>query len=109
MRTQLVVVVAVLLLPQLAATTVAPGAANIAQPGCPSKCGKVVIPYPFGLANHTHYCYRKGFKVTCHRPHGGAPRLLLGTTTEGPEVLKISLKNGTVRIRSKVRSCHSRI
>jgi hypothetical protein len=104
MHTQLLVV-AVLLLPQLAVTTVAPAAANtIAQPGCPSKCGKVEIPYPFGLSDHPH-CYRKGFEVTCHRPHGGAPRLSLGTTTsKGPDVLEISVKHSTVKIRSPVRS-----
>ena len=83
---------------QLAATAIAAAAANIALPGCQSKCGELDIPYPFGT---TAGCYRPGFKVTCNpKPGAGvAQRLMLGDAG-GPVVLEISVPNSTVRIRS---------
>ncbi|CAL5013348.1 unnamed protein product [Urochloa decumbens] len=102
-------VAAALLLLLLATTTAAAAAANIALPGCESKCGDVDIPYPFGT---TAGCYRPGFKVTCQRSggkdddHAHPPKLLLGSDSvsgDGPhQVLEISVQNATVRVSSTV-------
>ncbi|CAL5001351.1 unnamed protein product [Urochloa decumbens] len=97
--------VAAALPPLLLATTIAAAAANIALPGCESKCGDVDIPYPFGT---TAGCYRPGFKVTCHRTagkddHAHPPKLLLGRESDGQhQVLEISVQNATVRVSSTV-------
>uniref|UniRef100_A0A453CV07 Protein kinase domain-containing protein n=2 Tax=Aegilops tauschii subsp. strangulata TaxID=200361 RepID=A0A453CV07_AEGTS len=71
---------------------------NMALPGCPSSCGDIAIPYPFGIGPG---CYLDGFNLTCnddgsHRP----PKLFLGDGTV--EVLEISLENTTVRVSSVV-------
>ncbi|XP_039855393.1 putative wall-associated receptor kinase-like 16 [Panicum virgatum] len=91
--------VPVLLLLQLAtAATTSSAAAGVALAGCESKCGGVDVPYPFGSSDG---CHRAGFKVTCDRAHQ-PPRLFLGGG--GPEVLEVSLRNSTVRVRGAVWS-----
>ncbi|CAD6246093.1 unnamed protein product [Miscanthus lutarioriparius] len=93
-----------LLLLQLATTAgttwTAVAAANMA--GCESKCGDVEVPYPFGFGT-SNGCHRAGFEVTCDRAYR-PPKLSLGSGGGGPEVLEISLRNSTVRVRSTVWS-----
>jgi hypothetical protein len=87
--------VVALLLAQLAT---AAAAANIALAGCESKCGDIDVPYPFGT---TYGCHRTGFEVTCDRSYQ-PPRLFI--QSDGPEVLAISVRNSTVRVRATVWS-----
>lgn len=91
-----------LLLLATAATTPSPAAAaGIAMPGCESKCGGVDVPYPFGTSDG---CHRAGFKITCDRTHQPSKRFLGADGGGGPEVLEVSLRNSTVRVRGAVWS-----
>ncbi|OEL16473.1 Wall-associated receptor kinase 2 [Dichanthelium oligosanthes] len=65
---------------------------QIGLPGCPTSCGDVSVPYPFGIAPG---CSLAGFYLTCDTTHT-PPRLLLGNGTL--QVTGISLDNSTVRV-----------
>lgn len=65
------------------------------KPGCPSNCGNVTVPYPFGIGLG---CYMAtGFDVTCNSSYD-PPLLFLGTSNL--QVQQISLTN--LRIRNSV-------
>lgn len=70
-------------------------AGPIALPGCPESCGRIAVPYPFGIGKG---CSHPGFNLTCDKTRH-PPKLFLGN---GVEVLGISLMDGTVWIRSNV-------
>ncbi|KAK3160510.1 hypothetical protein QOZ80_1BG0060410 [Eleusine coracana subsp. coracana] len=64
-----------------------------ALPNCPTTCGEVAVPYPFGIGAG---CYRSpGFNLTCDTTRDPPRLLLLGATAF--QVLAISLANATVR------------
>uniref|UniRef100_A0ACD5Z2G5 Uncharacterized protein n=1 Tax=Avena sativa TaxID=4498 RepID=A0ACD5Z2G5_AVESA len=54
-----------------------PSAAELAQAGCPSRCGDVDISYPFGIGPG---CFRQGLELTCDNT-ANPPRLFLGNST----------------------------
>ncbi|KAF7082629.1 hypothetical protein CFC21_086487 [Triticum aestivum] len=70
------------------AAQVTPGAGS----RCPTSCGAVRVPYPFGIGDGCHW---PGFNLTCDRTRTGEPRLLVGS---GLRVVGISLANSTVRV-----------
>ncbi|WVZ54809.1 hypothetical protein U9M48_005554 [Paspalum notatum var. saurae] len=69
--------------------------APIGLAGCNTSCGKVQVPYPFGLGPDAH-CYLPGFNLTCNTSYG-QPRLLLGDDSSF-QVVDISLADSTVRV-----------
>uniref|UniRef100_A0A0E0ILE4 Protein kinase domain-containing protein n=1 Tax=Oryza nivara TaxID=4536 RepID=A0A0E0ILE4_ORYNI len=81
-----------------AATMAATTALTVSLPGCPSSCGSMVIPYPFGVGAG---CHLAGFAVTCNRSYH-PPKLFL-RHADAAEVLEISLLNSTVIVSSAVR------
>ncbi|KAF7067382.1 hypothetical protein CFC21_073282 [Triticum aestivum] len=66
-----------LLLPPCAGAAAAP-VPVIGMPGCETRCGDMVVPYPFGMG--PSYCYLPGFNLTCDWL-SDPPRLLLGDGT----------------------------
>ncbi|KAI3677542.1 hypothetical protein L6452_36807 [Arctium lappa] len=41
-------------------------ATNLAKPGCPSRCGDVIVPYPFGIGINSNCSIGPGFDVYCN-------------------------------------------
>lgn len=83
----LVLVLAVAL--QFSVSLSAAAGANVVAPlppdNCAMTCGKVVVPYPFGIGSPGCYC--PGFNLTCINKTSGILR-----------VVDISLRNSTVRV-----------
>ncbi|XP_015696656.2 wall-associated receptor kinase 3-like [Oryza brachyantha] len=80
----------------LQAATMAATALSLSLLGCPSSCGSMVIPYPFGVGEG---CHLAGFAVTCNRSYH-QPKLFLGDGGGATEVLEISILNSTVVVSS---------
>ncbi|KAL6844962.1 hypothetical protein ACP4OV_025621 [Aristida adscensionis] len=70
----------------------AAGGRPIGLPNCPTRCGTISVPYPFGISPG---CSLPDFNLTCDTSHT-PPRLLLGNGTL--QVMDISLNNSTVRV-----------
>ncbi|KAL6137237.1 hypothetical protein ACLB2K_062529 [Fragaria x ananassa] len=76
----------------------------LAKPNCPSHCGSIEIPFPFGIGPG---CYQdnstfdRGFQILCDSStNPPKPFLKLPNNTQ-PEVLEISIE-GTLRINSPI-------
>ncbi|KAL6655026.1 hypothetical protein ACP70R_005852 [Stipagrostis hirtigluma subsp. patula] len=67
---------------------------RIGLPGCPTSCGNVSVPFPFGIRPG---CHLPGFNLTCDDTQA-PPRLLIGAGGV-LQVVDISLDNATVRVR----------
>ncbi|KAL6134993.1 hypothetical protein ACLB2K_067221 [Fragaria x ananassa] len=69
----------------------------IAKPNCPSHCGGIEIPYPFGIGAGC-YINDDWFRVFCDNSTGSPRPFLNGTNLE---VLNISVE-GTLRVRNPI-------
>ncbi|CAO2149172.1 unnamed protein product [Urochloa humidicola] len=68
-------------------------------PGCPTSCGKVTVPYPFGIGTNCSLPGSfPGFNLTCDDHAFDPPRLFLGDPTDRVKITDISLENVTVRV-----------
>lgn len=78
----------------------------IGLPGCPTRCGNVSVPYPFGIRTG---CSLPGFDLTCDRAHRPPRLLLLGAagTASILQVTAISLDDATISVRSSAMVNHT--
>ncbi|CAL4900185.1 unnamed protein product [Urochloa decumbens] len=68
---------------------------QIGLPGCPTICGNVSVPYPFGIAPE---CSLPGFNLTCDDTSRGVPPRLSFGGDGTLRVTNISLDDATVRV-----------
>ncbi|URD96310.1 Wall-associated receptor kinase [Musa troglodytarum] len=63
--------------------------------GCPTTCGNVDIPYPFGIGPD---CFREGFELYCNETEAGVEKPFVFNV----EVIDISVPLGQARLLSPV-------
>ncbi|XP_062009103.1 wall-associated receptor kinase-like 10 isoform X1 [Rosa rugosa] len=81
-----------------ATVAAAPQQILIAKPNCPSHCGNISIPYPFGIGPG---CYADNwFEILCNESVS-PPKPFLNRTTLNLEVLEISIA-GTLKVRNPI-------
>ncbi|CAN6328611.1 unnamed protein product [Urochloa humidicola] len=68
---------------------------QIGLPGCPTICGNVSVPYPFGI---TPKCSLPGFNLTCDDASRGTPARLSFGGDGTLRVTNISLDDATVHV-----------
>ncbi|CAL4897061.1 unnamed protein product [Urochloa decumbens] len=69
---------------------------KIGLPNCPTICGGVKVPYPFGIVPG---CHLLGFDLTCNTSYNGTPRLFLWGD-DGLQVTHISHNDSTLLLLS---------
>ncbi|KQK12226.1 hypothetical protein BRADI_1g02290v3 [Brachypodium distachyon] len=86
----------------VAILTGASSEASISLPGCPNKCGDVLIPYPFGIGEHCAATSLSSyFNLICNSTIN-PPRPMVGDNDTEVEIADISLEHGEMRVLSPV-------
>ncbi|KAJ9545581.1 hypothetical protein OSB04_025288 [Centaurea solstitialis] len=75
-------------------------ATNLAKPGCPSRCGDVIVPYPFGMGIDTNCSIGHGFDVYCNNSTN-PPK---ASFSEADYISIRVISDSTVRISNNVAS-----
>ncbi|CAI9782370.1 unnamed protein product [Fraxinus pennsylvanica] len=79
--------------------------ATITKPGCPSKCGNLTVPFPFGVGVGSGCSIGSWFDVNCSTSFDDPPKAFIGTGNL--QILDIS--DNEIRIKSWVAaSCYNR-
>ncbi|CAO2150228.1 unnamed protein product [Urochloa humidicola] len=86
-----------LLLAAAAVPSMAQSQVSDARPSCPSTCGDVEIPYPFGISNSCSLPGSDDFTIRCDESTG-KPKPYVGNI----EIVNISLETGEMRVYTAV-------
>lgn len=70
---------------------------SLAKAGCPEKCGDLIVKYPFGIG--ANCSADQALEIYCHSS-SNPPKAFL--SDDKLEVLGISLKAGTIRVKNPV-------
>ncbi|KAL2907004.1 Wall-associated receptor kinase 2 [Bienertia sinuspersici] len=76
-------------------------AISIAKFGCPTKCGNVTIPYPFGIGLDGYCSLSPAYNIYCNTSFVPHKPFLSSTITGQLEIIQIS-NNGIMRIRNNI-------
>uniref|UniRef100_A0ACD5XGG6 Uncharacterized protein n=2 Tax=Avena sativa TaxID=4498 RepID=A0ACD5XGG6_AVESA len=83
----------------MALAPAADGAASLALPGCPDRCGEVSIPYPFGIgAQCSAVSLNSFFNLNCNDSYHPSRLMVGGPADVALEVADISLEHGEMRV-----------
>ncbi|KAH6824750.1 hypothetical protein C2S53_010825 [Perilla frutescens var. hirtella] len=79
--------------------------AAVSKPDCPSKCGNITVPYPFGIGLGSGCSIDRPFDVTCDESFD-PPRLSIPAS----KLEIVDIRDHTVRIKNVVASnCYDRL
>ncbi|KAM3278791.1 hypothetical protein ACQJBY_046215 [Aegilops geniculata] len=81
----------------VAAVDGGPAARTAARPGCPTRCGAVDIPYPFGIGERC--AVNRGFALRCNSTIDGNSSSMTPIIGRNLEVTRISVADSKVWIR----------
>lgn len=73
---------------------------NLAKPGCDTRCGDLIVPYPFGIGINSNCSIGKGFDIYCNKS-SNPPKAFI-TEYDYPFIKQIS--DSTLRISNLVAS-----
>ncbi|KAF7851416.1 hypothetical protein BT93_L3959 [Corymbia citriodora subsp. variegata] len=88
---------------------VAGAADSMTKPGCPSSCGSLSIPYPFGLSDSDPHCRidRPSFRVDCDNSIN-PPIPYMRNRSSNIRILHISVEDHELRINASIgRDCYN--
>ncbi|XP_071733627.1 wall-associated receptor kinase 2-like isoform X2 [Rutidosis leptorrhynchoides] len=69
---------------------------NISKRGCPSECGNITVPYPFGIGKGTGCSLDDSFYVTCNTTIEPGPQLFFQSSNI--RIHDINISNSNLRI-----------
>ncbi|XP_019187487.1 PREDICTED: wall-associated receptor kinase 2-like [Ipomoea nil] len=93
----LMVVVVFLSASAIAQTT---NSSQVGRPGCPTRCGNLTVPYPFGIGIGSGCALDPGFEILCDTNNSNPPRPVLNSGWGGPPIPIHDISDTQIRVPS---------
>ncbi|KAK6161860.1 hypothetical protein DH2020_001701 [Rehmannia glutinosa] len=78
-------------------------AAQISKPGCPSKCGNLTVPYPFGIGVNASCSINPFFDINCNTSFDPPKAFLSGVKLEDGATLEVlGILDTKIRVRNQI-------